>query len=389
MDTEDFAAVLDTVRRYVREQVVPREDEIEAADAVPQEVWAEAKRMGLFGFAIPAEYGGLGLSMAQEVRLAFELGYTTPAFRSIFGTNNGIGGQVLMMDGTEEQRRHYLPRLATGEYVTSFALTEPDAGSDPSTLTTRARREGGDYVINGAKRFITNAPTSDLLMVFARTGPEPGGRGVSAFVVPTHAPGVTIGPKDRKMGQAGAWTSEVFFDDVHVDAGALIGGVEGRGYATAMKALARGRLHIAAICVGIAGRLVEEMTSYARTREQSGHPIAEFQLVQGMLADSETEARAGRALCLEVAEGYDAGTDRRKGPATAKYFCSEMVNRVADRAVQVHGGMGYIRGVAAERFYRDVRVFRIYEGTSQVQQVVIARELLREGAGSHHGHRRG
>lgn len=378
MDADDFTAVLSTVRRFVREQVVPREDEIEASDAVPDELWAQAKQMGLFGFAIPEEYGGLGLSMRQEVRLAFELGYTTPAFRSMFGTNNGIGGQVLMLDGTDAQRKHYLPRLATGEFVTSFALTEPDAGSDPSTLTTRARRDGDDYVINGAKRFITNAPTSDLLMVFARTSDTPGGRGISAFVVPTATPGITIGPKDRKMGQAGAWTSEVFFDDVRVGADTLVGGVEGRGYATAMKALSRGRLHIAAICVGIAGRLVEEMTSYAATREQSGHPIGEFQLVQAMLADSETEARAGRALCLEVADGYDAGSDRRKGPATAKYFCSEMVNRVADRAVQVHGGMGYIRGVAVERFYRDVRVFRIYEGTSQVQQVVIAREMLRE-----------
>lgn len=381
MDAEDFEAVLKTVRQFVREEVVPREDEIEAADAVPDEIWAQAKEMGLFGFSIPEEYGGLGLTMSDEVRLAFELGYTTPAFRSMFGTNNGIGGQVILLDGTEEQKQHYLPRLATGDYVTSFALTEPDAGSDPSTLTTSARRDGEHYVINGAKRFITNAPLADLLMVFARTNPDDRGpRGISCFVVPRDTPGITLGPRDKKMGQSGAWTSEVFFDDVRVPADTLVGGVEGQGYTTAMKALARGRLHIAAICTGMAGRIIDEMTSYALTRQQSGKQISEFQLIQGLLADSQTEMYAGRAMCVDAAARYDSGEDRRMGPACCKYFCSEMVNRVADRGVQVHGGMGYMRGVPVERFYRDVRVFKIYEGTSQIQQVVIAKAMLRAAA---------
>ena len=378
MNADDFEAVLTTVREFVREQVVPREDDIEANDEVPAELWQQAKEMGLFGFAIPEEYGGLGLSMSEEVRLGFELGYTTPAFRSMFGTNNGIGGQVILLDGTDEQKQHYLPRLATGEYVTSFALTEPDAGSDPSTLTTTARRDGDHYVLNGAKRFITNAPLADLLMVFARTNPDDKGpRGISCFVVPRETEGISFGPRDKKMGQAGAWTSEVFFDDARISADTLVGGVEGQGFGTAMKALARGRLHIASICVGIAGRVIDEMTSYAVTREQSGKQIAEFQLVQGLLADSQTEMYAGRAMCIEAAQHYDSGADRKMGPACAKYFCSEMVNRVADRGVQVHGGMGYIRGVPVERFYRDVRVFKIYEGTSQIQQVVIARAMLR------------
>lgn len=378
MDAEDFQAVLTTVRELVRDEVVPREDEIADNDEVPKDLWDKAKEIGLFGFAIPEEYGGLGLSMSEEVRLAFELGYTSPAFRSMFGTNNGIGGQVILMAGTDEQKQHYLPRIASGEYVTSFALTEPDAGSDPSTLTTTARRDGEQYVLNGSKRFITNAPIADLLMTFARTNPEDkSGRGISVFAVPRTSDGISFGPRDKKMGQSGAWTGEVFFDDVHVSKDTLVGSVEGEGYVTAMKALARGRLHIASICVGAATRLVDEMVAYAKTREQSGKAIGEFQLVQGMIADSQMETYAGRAACIEAAKEYDAGTDRRMAPACAKYFCSEMVGRVADRAVQVFGGMGYMRGVAVERFYRDVRVFRIYEGTSQIQQVVIARSLLR------------
>ncbi|WP_026313610.1 acyl-CoA dehydrogenase family protein [Actinomadura flavalba] len=376
MDSADFAAVLDAVRTLVRDQVVPREDEIEETDAIPEPVRAAARAMGLFGYALPEEYGGLGLTLGEEVRLVFEIGYASPAFRSMFGTSNGIAGQVLVHAGTDEQKDAWLPRLASGEVVGAFALTEAEAGSDPSTLTTTARREGDGYVLDGAKRFITNAPEADVLMVFARTGGA-GGRGISTFLVERDAPGLRVGPPDAKMGQRGAHTAEVFLDGVRVPAAALIG-AEGSGLRTAMSSLAHGRVSIAAVCVGLAQRILDETVAYARERSQGGARIGDHQLVQGLIADSQAELYAGRAMVLEAARAYDAGEDTRIGPSSAKYFCSEMVGRVADRGVQVFGGMGYMRGVPVERFYRDARLFRIYEGTSQIQQLVIARALLRD-----------
>ncbi|MEJ2871907.1 acyl-CoA dehydrogenase family protein [Actinomycetospora sp. OC33-EN08] len=383
MDPSDFADVLSSVREFVREQVVPLEDRIEADDAVPDKLRDACKAMGLYGFAIPESYGGIGLSMAEEVELAMELGWTTPALRSMFGTNNGIAGQVLLTGGTEEQRQEWLPRLASGEVVASFALTEPDAGSDPSSLTTTAVRDGDEWVVSGAKRWITNAPLADVLMVFARTDPDAApARGISTFLVPTDAAGVSFGPHDAKMGQRGSWTCEVYLDDVRVPAAHLVGGEEGlhRGFATAMKCLAHGRLHIAALCVGMSARLVHETVEFASAREQGGHLIATYQLVQGLVADSVTDLHAGRALVREAARAYDDGSDKVTGPSTAKYFCSEAVGRIADRAVQVHGGSGYMREVPVERMYRDVRLFRIYEGTSQIQQVIIARGALGQAA---------
>ncbi|MCO1661015.1 acyl-CoA dehydrogenase family protein [Pseudonocardia humida] len=383
MDPSDLADVLASVRTFIRNEVVPLEEKIDAEDAVPPEIVAACKAMGLYGFAIPEEHGGLGLSMTEEVQLAFELGWTTPALRSLFGTNNGIAGQVLITGGTEEQRRDWLPRLASGEVTASFGLTEADAGSDPSTLSTSARRDGTDWVINGSKRYITNSPLADVIMVFARTDPDaPGNRGISTFLVPAGTPGLGIGPRDHKMGQFGAWTADVHLDDVRVPADALVGGEDGlhRGFVTAARCLAHGRVHIAALCVGMAARLVQESVEFASTREQGGKAIASFQLIQGLIADSVTDHYAGRATVLEVARAYDAGTDRIQGPSAAKYFASEMVGRVADRAVQIHGGAGYMRGVPVERFYRDARLFRIYEGTSQIQQVIIARQALGKAA---------
>jgi acyl-CoA dehydrogenase len=358
---------------------VSREAQIEADDAVPDDIRKTAAAMGLYGFAIPEQYGGLGLSSYEESLLVFELGYTTPALRSMFGTNNGIAGHVLLEGGTPDQKTEWLPKLASGDVVASFGLTEPGAGSDPSGLTTRAQLREGVWHIDGTKRYITNAPTADVFMIFARTDPDQrGARGITAFLVPRDAPGLIVGPRDRKMGQLGAWTADVHLDGVRVDPSAVIGGVEGigNGYLTAMKCLAHGRVHIAALCVGMAQRLVDESVSYAQTREQGGKPIAGHQLVQAMIADSVTDTLAGRALVLETARTFDDGSDRRTAPAAAKYFCSEMVGRVADRAVQVHGGAGYMREVAVERFYRDVRLFRIYEGTSQIQQLIIARQVL-------------
>jgi acyl-CoA dehydrogenase len=377
LDPGDFEEIVSAVREFVDREVIPREDEIEETDAVPDFLREEAAKMGLFGYALPEEHGGLGFGMEEEVRLCFEVGRTSPAFRSLFGTNNGIAGQTIANYGTEEQKQRYLPALASGEAVGCFALTEAEAGSDPSGLRTRARRDGDEYVISGSKRFITNAELSTVFVVFARTDPDaPGTKGISAFLVDAGTEGLSLGPHDKKMGQQGAWTSEVFFDDVRVPASALIGGEEETGFRAAMRSLAKGRLTIAALCVGMAERIVAEATAYALDNRQGGTPIGEFQLVQGLLADSETEARAGRALVLETARAYDAGTDVRQGPAVAKLFASRMVNQVADRGVQVLGGMGYMRGVPVERFYRDARLYRIYEGTDEIQKLVIARQML-------------
>ncbi|ONH55504.1 acyl-CoA dehydrogenase [Frankia sp. CcI49] len=381
MQDSDFREVVASVRRFVRERVVPAEAEIEQTDVIPAGLRSEAAEMGLFGFAIPELYGGLGLSMSEEARLVFELGYTTPSFRSMFGTNNGIAGHVLLEGATEEQKKAYLPNIASGQWVASFALTEEGAGSDPAGLVTSARRDGESWVIDGAKRYITNAPDADVFMVFARTDPDAtGSRGISAFMVERNTPGLTVGPKDAKMGQAGALTADVYFDGVRVDGHTLIGGADGvgRGYATAMRCLAHGRIHIAALCVGLSQRLVDESVAYAATRQQGGGVIGSHQLIQGLLADSATDLFAARALVKDVAAAFDDGSDTRLGPSCAKYFASEAVGRIADRAVQIHGGSGYMRGVPVERFYRDARLFRIYEGTSQIQQIVIARQLLRD-----------
>jgi len=378
MRDAEFADVLDAVRGFVRTKVVPREEEIEETDAIPGDIRRAAAEMGLFGYTLPVEYGGLGASLSEDVQLAFEFGYTTPAFRSMFGTNNGIAGQVLVNSGTDEQKQFWLPRLAEGA-IASFALTEAEAGSDPSGLTTRATQDGDGYVLSGAKRFITNAPLADLFVVFARTDPAARGtRGISVFLVEAGRDGVRVGAKDGKMGQAGAWTAEVFFDEVKVSAAALVGGQEGAGFGAAMRSLVRGRVHIAAICVGMADRLLAESVAHARSARQGGQPIGEFQLVQAMLAEIQTGAYAGRAMVSEAARNYDSGADRRIGPSAAKLFCSEMVGRAADLAVQVHGGLGYMRGIPVERMYRDARLFRIYEGTSEIQKLIIGRALVRD-----------
>jgi acyl-CoA dehydrogenase len=374
----EFNELIELLRDFIRREVMPAEAGIDETDEIPARLIAQAKEMGLYGYALPSEFGGLGLSVRQQVLLTIELGYTSPAFRSLFGTNNGIAGQVLVMGGTDEQRKQWLPRLASGEVVASFALTEPDAGSDPSSLVTSAAPDGDGWVIDGLKRYITNAPAADVFMVFARTDPEaPRGKGIGVFIVPAGLAGVSVAAKDHKMGQAGAWTADVSFSGVHVPREALVGEAAAAGYATAMKSLAHGRLVIAGMCVGVAARLIDESVTYARERTQGGHRIGEYQLVQAMLADSQTEYLAARALVLDAADQYEAGTDRRLAPSAAKYFASEAVGRIADRAVQIHGGSGYIRGIPVERLYRDVRLFRIYEGTSQIQQLVIAREMLK------------
>ncbi len=377
LDPESFDLLLETVRRFVAERLRPLEEQVDRDDEMPAEIVREMREMGLFGLSIPEEYGGLGLNMSEEVRVALALGGTTPAFRSVFGTNVGIGSQGLVMAGSEAQKAEWLPRIASGEVITSFALTEPGAGSDSAAVETRAVREGDTYRLTGTKRFITNADKASLFTVMARTG-EPGARGVSAFLVPADLPGVSVGRPEKKMGQQGAHVCDVNFDDVPVPAGNRLGG-EGEGFKIAMRVLDRGRLHIAAVCVGIAERLIADAVAYATERRQFGKPIADFQLVQAMIADSKTETMAAKALVLEAAALKDAGAPITLEAAAAKYFASETVGRVADRVVQIFGGAGYIADYGIERLYRDVRLFRIYEGTSQIQQLVIARETLKRG----------
>ncbi|OBI83454.1 acyl-CoA dehydrogenase family protein [Mycobacterium asiaticum] len=375
---EDFQEILAQTRQFVRTAVVPREQEILDEDRVPDDLRDQAKKMGLFGYAIPQEWGGLGLNLVQDVELAMELGYTSLAVRSMFGTNNGIAGQVLVGFGTDEQKRRWLEGIASGDVVASFALTEPGAGSNPAGLKTKAVRDGQDWLISGQKRFITNAPTANLFVVFARTRPaDDQGPGVAVFLVPADAPGVSVGTKDAKMGQEGAWTADVSFDDVRVDDTALVGGSEDIGYRAAMTSLARGRVHIAAIAVGAAQRALDESVAYAATATQGGTPIGNFQLVQAMLADQQTGVLAGRALVRDTARQWVSNSDRRIAPSAAKLFCTEMAGKVADLAVQIHGGSGYMRGVPVERIYRDVRLLRLYEGTSEIQQLIIGANLVK------------
>ena len=381
-DRETLDLLLESVRRFVRERLIPNEHRVADTDAIPEEIVAEMRELGLFGLSLPETYGGLGLTMEEEVAVAFELARTSPAFRSLIGTNNGIGAQGIVIDGTDAQKQRWLPRLASGELVGAFALTEPGSGSDAASLRTTAVRDGDHYVLNGMKRYITNAPEAGIFTVMARTdASNKGAGGISAFVVERETPGLTIGRNDRKMGQRGAHTADVVFENCRVPVGNLIGGREGVGFKTAMKVLDKGRLHIAAVCVGAAERMLDDALRYAVERRQFGQPIAEFQLIQAMLADSRSEIYAARSMVVDASRRRDAGEDVATEASCCKLFASEMCGRVADRAVQIHGGAGYVSDYAIERFYRDVRLFRIYEGTSQIQQLVIARAMIRSVTG--------
>jgi acyl-CoA dehydrogenase len=376
-DAELRAQLVETIARFVREKCVPLEAQVAEEDLVPPEIVDEMRELGLFGLAVPEAYGGLELDMETECLVALELGHTSPAFRSVVGTNVGIGSQALVLFGTEEQKTRWLPGIASGELIASFALTEPDAGSDAGSLKTRAIRDGDHYILNGTKRFITNANVADVFTVMARTDPEtPGGKGVSAFVVERDTPGLSVGPPEKKMGQQGAHICDVIFEDARVPVENRIAG-EGEGFKVAMSVLDKGRLHISAVCVGVAERLVREMVTYARERKQFGAALIDHQLIQAMIADSQAETYAAKCMVMDTAKRRDAGEKVTMLASSCKLFASEMVGRVADRAVQVFGGAGYVSDYGIERFYRDVRIFRLYEGTTQIQQIVIARELSR------------
>ena len=384
VDADVFEALVDTVDRFARERLIPAERQVEEDSEVPTEIVQEMREMGLFGLSTPEKYGGIGLGAAQEARIVEALCYASLSFRSLLGTNVGIGSQGIVMDGTDAQKRDWLPGIASGETVASFALTEPDNGSDAGGIRTSARRDGSDFVINGTKRYITNAIYAGVFTVFARTDPDSvDGSGVSAFLVPADSPGITVAEPDRKMGQRGTKTSDVIFEDVRVPESAIIGGPEhlGKGFRTAMKVLDRGRIHVGAMAVGQGQRMLDIATDYALERKQFGKPIGEHQLVQGLLADCQADLQAGRALVRATADMFDREGKAILEASCTKYFCTEMVGRIADRALQVHGGAGYMSEYDIERFYRDVRLLRIYEGTSQIQQLIIARRTLAARAG--------
>ncbi|WP_201558056.1 acyl-CoA dehydrogenase family protein [Psychrobacter sp. 72-O-c] len=378
-DKEVLDQITQTIRQFVNNQLVPMEHWVAENDRLPEDIINQMRELGLFGLTIPEAYGGLGVTMEEEVTLAFELGRTSPAFRSLIGTNNGIGSSGLVIDGTEEQKQKYLPRLASGEIIGSFCLTEPDSGSDAASLKTTAIKDGDTYVINGTKRYITNAPEAGVFTVMARTDPQnKRAGGISAFIVESDTPGITLGKLDKKMGQKGAHTCDVIFDNCVVPADALIGGVEGVGFKTAMKVLDKGRLHIAAASTGAASRMLDDALHYAVERKQFGQPIANFQLIQAMLADSKAEIYAAKSMVLDASRLRDEGKNVVTESSCAKMFATEMCGRVADRAVQIHGGAGYIADYGIERFYRDVRLYRLYEGTTQIQQIIIARNMIKE-----------
>jgi len=376
---ETLDQLLHMIQQFVKNELMPREHEVAEKDEMPQDIIDQMKALGLFGLTIPEEYGGLGLTMEEELYVAFEIGRTSPAFRSIFGTNNGIGSSGIIIDGTEEQKKKYLPRYASGEIIGSFCLTEPESGSDAASLKTTAVKDGDFYILNGTKRYITNAPLASTYTVMARTNSDIKGAGsISAFVVDRNTSGISLGKKDKKLGQQGTYTCDVIFENCRVPASALIGGVEGVGFKTAMKVLDKGRLHIGAYSVGVAERMLDDALRYAVERKQFGQPIASFQLIQAMLADSKAEIYAAKCMVLDAARRRDQGENISTEASCSKMFATEMCGRVADRCVQIHGGAGYISEYSIERFYRDVRLFRLYEGTTQIQQIIIARNMIRE-----------
>jgi acyl-CoA dehydrogenase len=380
VDVETLQSMVDQTRRFVRDDLIAAEEWVEEHDEIPDHIIKKLKQFGYFGMTIPEAYGGLGLSRFEEVSVVCEIGYASPVFRSYFGTSNGVGTLGIIIDGTEEQRQKYLPRIAVGDLIASFCLTEPGAGSDAASLSTKASREGDHYVINGTKRFTTNSPHAGIFTVFARTGSKEQTSGISAFLVERETPGITIGPRNKKMGFRGSHTADVIFENCRVPADALLGGKEGVGFKTAMRSLDHARLHMSAVATGLSERLIDEGVRYASDRVQFGKPISQFQLIQGMLADCAAEALASRAMVERVARMRDEGRPVTKETACCKYFTTEALGRIADRVLQIHGGYGYIKEYPIERLFRDARLLRIYEGTSQIQQLVIAREMLKQHA---------
>ncbi len=381
MDPELFEQFIEQLHRYVRERLIPAEREIIETDQIPDAIVQEMRDMGLFGLTMPEEYGGAGMNITQYARTINTLSYAMPAFRSIISINIGMVCSALKNGGTEEQKAHWLPRLAAGE-IASFGLTEPGSGSDSAAMQTMAVRKGNGWVINGTKRYITNSPMAKVALIMARTSKEslPKNAHVSAFLVPMDTPGISVGKSDKKMGQSGSHIADIIMEDVELPADALLGDEEGKGFITAMKSLDNGRISVGAAATGYARRALDSALRYANERKAFGEPIANFQLIQQMLADSEIDIYAAEAMMADVTARADAGENVLRKAAAFKVFASEMCGRVVDRVVQVYGGAGYLAEYDAERFFRDARIYRIYEGTTQILQLQIAKHMLREWA---------
>jgi acyl-CoA dehydrogenase len=381
MDPELFEQFIDQLERYVRERLIPAEREVIAADRIPEAIVDEMREMGLFGLTVPEEYGGAGLSTSQYARVVKTMAYAAPAFRSIFSINVGMFNSAIKNGGTEAQKAEWWPRIAAGE-IACFGLTEPGSGSDSAAMATTARPDpsGNGWVLNGTKRYITNAPHASVGLIMARTDKDnlPKNAHVSAFIVPMDTPGVTVGSPDHKMGQAGSHIADVILEDVHLPGEALLGGETGKGFVFAMKSLDNGRISVGAASTGYARRALDSALRYATERKAFGEPIANFQLIQQMLAESETEIYAAECMMADVTARADAGENILRKAAAFKVFASEMCGRVVDRVVQIYGGAGYLAEYDAERFFRDARIYRIYEGTTQILQLQIAKHMLRD-----------
>jgi len=374
---------LDEIRSFVREIAIPAEVEVVEKNRIPESIVDVMRKSGFFGWSIPREYGGSGLSTEELALANIEISQAATAFRARAGTNTGIGSEGIVQDGTKAQKEKWLPRLASGEITGCLALTEPDAGSDATALKTTALITGksnDQFLINGTKRYITNAPIADLFTVFARTDPSDlSYKGISAFLISKDVPGIAAGPEHKKMGQSGSPVSEVFMKDVLASGDDVLGGKLGVGFGTAMKALNKQRINLAALCIGPAIRMLDEAIVHVKKRQQFGKPIAEFQLVQAMLAECKVEIEAAKSLVIETARARDRGEDVTTQASICKYYASEMCGRVADRVVQIFGGAGYCADIGGpiEMLYRDVRLFRLYEGTSQIHLINIAKRILK------------
>ena len=382
MDSDTFDSFIDQLGRYVRERLIPAEAKVIENDLIPDDILSEMREMGLFGLTMPQEFGGAAMSVSQYIETIRTLSYAMPCFRSIISINVGMTCSAVVKSGTAEQKAHWLPRLAAGE-IASFGLTEPGSGSDSAAMATTAVRSGNSYVLNGTKRYITNAPFAKVALIMARTSRQalPKNAHVSAFLVPMDTPGISVGKSDKKMGQAGSHIADIIMEDVHISGDALLGGEEGKGFQTAMQSLDNGRLSVAAASAGYARRMLDTALRYANERKAFGEPIANFQLIQAMLADSQAEIYAAECMITDACRRADTGEKVLMQAAATKMFASEMCGRVADRCVQIHGGAGYLAEYEAERFFRDARIYRIYEGTTQILQLVIAKNMLREFAG--------
>ncbi len=375
--SDEVKLLREQVRRFIQNEVEPRSRWIEENDAIPEELVRMARELGLFGLTIPEEYGGVGLDLAGKCAIEEEFGKTNYGFATFIGNHTGIATAGIVASGSEAQKRKYLPRMASGEWIGCFALTEPQAGSDPAALRTMAVRKGDRYVLNGEKIYITNAGVAQVFTVMAVTDRAKGIKGISAFIVERDFPGLKVGRNELKMGMHGVTTAPVAFNDCEVPAENLLG-PEGMGYVQALKTLTYGRVIIAARCVGMMDKLIARCVDYMKVRTQGGRPIAEYQGLQWMLADMAVARDASRLLVGRAIETLSRGERGTLEASAAKLFATEALAKVVDDAVQIHGGMGYMREAGIETVYRDARITRIYEGTSEIQRNIIARELLKD-----------